>query len=549
MIPRPLLSVFVLSAAALPAAAQSPAVPPAPVAFEVFADSELEPYLRTLQNVGLVGAHPWSVRQFSATQVRAMAAAGASHPWEDWFDFRAGGSDQAYEYGWIGADARTIYNSSFPWGGNDGPLWAGRGMTGALSAGAHARLGPVRFVLAPVAFMAQNKAFGLAPLEPDATSEFQSELTPLYVDLPQRFGPDTYGRVDWGNSSLALDAAGLSLGISNAAQHWGPTDRHPLILGSNSGGFAHAFLETVHPLDLWMGEIHGRYMVGRLEQTGWVNERSLVGPRRSGTGFAVTFMPRGLEGLEIGMTRFFHREWPEGGIGRSEILQPLEAIFKNSISDADQRAPDNQLASLFARWNFAAAGVEVWGEFIRQDHSVNARALAVEPDDLSGYTLGFRRVWNDEGQGGLSVLRAESTITTNSHRERGGARIRDSAFNGQPYYQHAPFVQGHTQRGQLLASPAGHGGHGLVVGWDRYDSRGRWSVEFERRLQRDRTTGIAGEKAAVADVFYALGGSVLHFAEAWDVEVAGHGVYNLNRYLHSDQFNLNLAATVRMPFR
>lgn len=117
-------------------------------------------------------------------------------------------------------------------------------------------------------------------------------------------------------------------------------------------------------------------------------------------------------------------------------------------------------------------------------------------------------------------------------------------------YQHSPMVHGHTHRGQLLASPGGHGGAGSTVGIDRYHPGGRWTLEWERRVERDRTTGAGttGSDLADVDVSYALGGSVVRFTGPVDLELGVRGVYNLNRHLRDDAFNLNLRLEATVSF-
>ena len=510
---------------------------PPPAAFEAFAGGELEGYLRALQNRGRIGPHPWSVRAFSPGEVRTLALADSLHPWGERYPLRPPAG--RVEAGFLRPRAELLYNSGFPHGGNDGPLWAGRGLTSSVRLGAFARWGPLSLVLAPTAFRAENRSFALARAGSGDPGVYLSPLAPGSIDLPQRFGPDPYARVDPGNSTLRLDVSGLSLGVSTAAQQWGPMGLHPLVLGPNAGGFPHLFLGTSRPLNLWIGKLHGRFAAGRLEQSPW-SPVSRGEPRRLMTGFVATFTPRGVSGLEVGATRFFHNRWPADGVELDDLWQPFEAFFKRSIPDADTRAAENQLASLFVRWNVPGAGFEIFGEFVREDHATDLRVLVMEPDDLSGYALGVRRVWGWTEASGprLHVLRAEVLSTISSHRARIGSR--GGEFSGFPLYVHTGVNQGHTHRGQLLASPAGAAGTALTVGVDHYHPRGRWTVELDRTVERDRTTGRVEPGAADADVRYTFRGEALRFTGPLELSVGVAGVYNLNRYLQDDAFNLNL---------
>ena len=528
-----------------PLAAQATAGEPMSVTHEVFAGSEVEGYLRALQNVGTIGEYPWSIRAFSPGEVDALGVPEET-PWGERYRFGLAG------YGLTRPRLDAVYNSAFPFGGNDGPIWAGRGVTGAIRVGGYLRYGPVSLVVAPVVFWAQNQAFPLAPIPDPGDNPYRSPLSPNNIDLPQRFGEGAYSRVDAGYSTLRLGAGGVTLGFSTAPQQWGPSDRHPLVLGPNAGGFPHAFMGTERPVNIGIGKLHVRYMAGRLEQSEWAPASDLASSR-SAVGLVFALMPRGLAGLELGMIRFIHREWPEGGPGSSELFQPFEALFKKSIPDAVTRFADNQLLSAFARWNVPSAGFEAFGEFVRIDHAVDSRVLAEEPDDLSGYALGVGRVWEGRGSGTrggtrLTVLRAEVLSTVSSHRQRGGARL-EYAQVARHMYRHGGITEGHTHRGQLLVSPEGHGGQVATVGVDRFDSGGGWSLDLQRSVERDRTVGMVEEGAAPADVSYVLGGSVVRFFTRMDFRAGLAGVYDMNRNLegHRLNFNLQLGAAAHLP--
>ncbi len=515
---------------------------PAPVMEEVFAGEELDLYLRTLQNVGRAAFYPWAIRAFSPREVEELAVADSLHPWESRYAFRMEGSER-FRYGLIHPRATAIYNSTFPYGGNDGPLWAGKGLTGAVQIGGYLRYGPVSFVLAPVAFRSQNLDFEPAPIGRGEGQVYASPLSPGNIDLPQRFGPDPYARLDMGSSTLRVDAVGVTVGVSTAAQHWGPLWTHPLILGPNAGGFPHAFAGTQRPIPILIGDLHLRYVIGRLDESDQ-SPAQAEDSRRFMGGLTAVYLPRGLPGLELGFSRFIHREWPADGLGSSHLRQPFEIGFKQSIPDADERFANNQLASVFGRWNVPGAGFEIFGEFVRIDHAFTTRVFVVEPDDLSGYALGLRRVWEGPDDA-LTVLRGEVFSTVSSHRQRGGARL-SLAYRARHMYRHSGIVQGHTHRGQLLASPAGHGGAGSTLGIDRYHRNGRWSVEWHRRVERDRTVGIVGSDPADIDVTYVLSVDAVRFEGPVDLDVGLAAAYNLNRYLQDDAFNWNLRVGARM---
>src|SRR5690606_33865461 len=232
---------------------------------------------------------------------------------------------------------------------------------------------------------------------------------------------------------------------STAAQQWGPMHLHPLVMGTAAGGFPHVFLGTDGPRSVGIGRVHARYVAGRTRSSDYFGNRrdALV------TGLVLIFEPGGLPGLEVGATRYFRMPWDSPESRSDQLLRVFEGFLKGSLSSVDARR-DEQFASVFARWNVPGAGVEVFGEYVRVDHSYDFRVFLLEPDDQAGYALGVRRVW--EGlDGSLTTLRGEVVTSGSTHRERGGARV-SQAYQARPIFRG---IGGHTHRGQLLTTVAG----------------------------------------------------------------------------------------------
>ena len=500
---------------------------------EVFVGADLENYLRWMQLGGKSSLYPWSVRGFSPREVDRLLPADSAHPWAGRYDLRAS-RGSGLQVDLVRPQTRVIFNSAFPYGINDGAIWAGKGITTAVQAGFSARYGPVSLVVAPVAFRAENATFELLlTAQEPGVSPFGDFRNGTGIDLPQRFGDGAYTRIDPGESTLRVDLPVVTAGISTANQQWGPASHFPILLGNNAPGYLHGFLGSSAPWNVLIGRGHGRLVWGVLDQSPYspVSGDS-AGARRFMSGIVATFTPRGAEGLEIGAGRFFHTPWPEGGLQRGHFLKPFEGFLKvhldttgfgnDSVSDAD-----NQIASVFARWVLPASGLELYGELAREDHAQHLRDLALEPDHAAGYMLGFRKLLS-RSDSRLVALHGEVLNLEASHLHR----VRSQG----PFYIHSAGTrQGHTQRGQLLGAAAGYGGAGSVLGVDYFHPKGRWSVVWSRQL---RQSG--------GDVMHGLEVETLLFRGPVDLTAGVTGVYNLNRNLGPGRFNLNTDLAVRI---
>jgi hypothetical protein len=521
-----------------------------------FADSELENYLRYLQSEGIVPAHPWSIRGFGLAEIDRLVPRATRLPWSDQYPILPGSG--AFDVAPIPLGADFVYNSAFPYGSNDGPVWAGRGITTVLTGGVSARWGPASLVIAPILFRAENAEFDLAErpdtLSPFADRRFTDYVHPL-IDLPQRFGEDPVTRLDPGESTIRVDLPVVALGASTASQWWGPASEHPLVMGNNAGGFPHVFAGTSAPLNVGIGRVHGRVIWGRIHQSEFspVQDEGTV---RFASGMVAVFTPRGLPGLEIGGTRFFHQFWPEDGLGSEDVFRLFQAFLKERLPDVNEEEenpdlrksdPQNQLASVFARWVFPGSGFEAYGEYAREDHSQDLRDFTLSPDHDAGYMLGVRKLWR-ASETTFVGLRGEVMNTRVRHLTR--ARIQ------MPFYTHGATRQGHTLRGQLLGSADAYGGAGSILALDYYHAAGRWSAAWSRGIREDDWSGLvrkaAGGAAVVpsghsgrTDVYHSFGVDGLLFEGRLDISAGAAAVYNLNRNLEDDAFNLNASFGLR----
>lgn len=517
---------------------------------EVFVGSETEQYLRYLSVAGEANANSWSIRPLSPSQIAAMGVDTSSHPWRGrlWGFAK---SSSLVEFRLLSPNASERFNSEFPYGSNDGAIWAGRGLTFAAQAGIYARVGPLSLTLLPTFFRAENSSFVLAPSSlPCGCGQ------PIYdsnIDRPQQFGTTAYERVDPGQSSIRLDLVGVSAGASTANEGWGPSTEFPFLLGNNAPGFPHAFVGSSHPFPILIGRMHLRVIYGRLDQSDYspvtgpkyYASRLQTGRVRFASGFIGSFQPRGIDGLEIGAARFIHSIWPRTGIPRSYLRKPLRAFLKSELGtsfDTQIAGSDNELASAFARWAFPGAGLEVYGEYGRDDHNYDLRDLLQEPDHQRVYSLGLAKTFRGAASQ-FDVLRLEvmnfelPSLTTTT---RGEGTI----------YLHSVSRQGHTNRGQLLGADIGVGAAGAsTVRWDHYSPQGRWGLFWHRNVRQE--TGDPGldrpSTRQLSDVIQAVGFEKLTFTSRFDITTSLTLMRDFDRNFDHSLSNINAAVAITLP--
>lgn len=503
----------------------------------VAVNTEVERYLRVLQDKGVVPAQSWDLRAFGPREIDQLLPSTTNHPWAARVARPAKSSVDFYLFS---PEAALIYNSAFPYGFNDGAVWAGRGITGTVQGGFGGRVGPLSFTFEPIAFRAQNSSFALMPNGQTGKYVFDEGMNPRTIDQPQRFGDGAYQRLDPGQSTVRLDLPWVALGVSTANDHWGPAIDNPLILGNNAAGFPHVFVGTSQPVDVFIGRVHARLEYGRLSQSQFAFPSDSE-TRRFMSGVVATFSPRGVPGLDIGAARFFHSIWPDSGFTSHDFLRPIEGLSYISGQGPNHSIVglegDNQIASIFFRWVLPRNGFEFYGEFAKDDHNYDNRDLLVEPDHESAYTLGLQRVWT-LADGDLITLRGEHT----------NARL-NSITLGRPqteFYVHTVVTQGHTQDGQVLGGAAVYGGGGSTIELSRYEKSGRWSlawVRFGRRQFQTEPNGLPDHNRD--DVVHALSLERMMIQPRFDVTWGVTAARELNRNFSFDATNIRLTTGVR----
>jgi hypothetical protein len=529
---------------------------------EIFAGSQPENYLRYLQTMGLVPLYPWSSRAFSPREIDRLIPRDTLHPWHE----RLAPSQRNFyglRYDFIRPTTSFRYNTGFAYGSNDGPIWAGRGLTSAIQAGVTARWGPASLTLAPMAFRAENRAFFIIPTGRPGVAAFANAQWGG-VDLPQRFGDTPYSQIDPGQSTIRLDLPIISFGASTANMTWGPGTDYPLLLGNNAAGFPHVFLGSSEPLNILIGKLHAKFMWGQLAQSHYSNvtgpsffvSRSESGRKRFTTGFSIVGQPRGITGLEIGGARFFHSIWPSSGIPRSYLTKVFQAFLKKGLAHdapSDPRLPpdfggrgiaDNQLAEIFARWVAPHGGFEVSAEYGRDDHNEDVRDLEQEPDHSRFYNVQMRKVFSLNAKS-MTAARFELInfqLPQLVRAPRGEGEI----------YIHGLIRQGHTYRGQLLGANVGVGAAaGSTLAIDHYTPTGRWTVSWVRDLSQENgnfpLVGI--REPRTMDVSHSLGFEMTRLIGGFDLTTGLTFVRDFNRDFVGDASNINALVGVRYNLR
>jgi len=522
-----------LAAAAPPLVSAQPCTPGDAVQVEGLG-SPADDLLRVGELLGAVEPAPSLLRR-AGVRAAALCAEGPGLPWALAPRAPSGGGIEAFT---LPVRLETTLNTGYPYGGNDGLLWSGKGVSTELSLGAGIRWGPVTAVLAPELAWQQNDVFTSRTSGLAGDAAWANAFYPGAIDLPRRFGAGPFTRTGPGQSFVRVDLGGFAAGLSTENLWSGPGVRHSIALSSTAPGFPHLFAGTGRPVNTWIGRVEAVSLWGRLDRT-----RYVAGERSPAlfTALVLGWEPRFAPGLSLGLTRVFLQPWHGRSFG--DYFPYVQSFFKSDLPEGDSAFPgdnpdDNQLASVSARWAFPSTGFEAYVEWAREDHASTFRGFLKEPEYSSAVLFGLQKVQQVGGR--VVRVLAEGTFLQETR----------APFNwtAPVYYLHGNGLD-YTNQGQLLGAWIGPGSDAQTVAVDVFGARGRVGA-FGERIRRNVKWYIDNEAALDARVDLEFVGGVRGVAFLRDVELgweASVGYRYYPDFLERKEPNWRLALQLAFP--
>ncbi|HEX2188371.1 MAG TPA: LysM peptidoglycan-binding domain-containing protein [Longimicrobiaceae bacterium] len=394
----------------------------------------------------------------------------------------------------VAPELSLSWNSALPWSQNDGPAWAGKGVSVWALAGVRVEYGRVFAVAAPQVGMAQNRNFG--PLLP-VQMEQDSFTPPWYrapdwypnpspADLPLRFGDEPIWAVHPGQSTLGVHLGRVDAGVSTENQWWGPGIRNAIVMSSNAPGFPHLFLRTASPWRTRAGAVEAKLILGALGESEQFRDGSADGVR-SLSGLVATFSPAAEPDLTLGISRTVQSA--VDGVG-SVFPRGADVLLRwPSASPDSSDARATQLLSLFGRWIFPREGLEVYAEWARHEMPESFGDFLDYPNHSQGYTLGLQ--WATRvGVGPDDLLRLQTEVT--SLEQSASFRVRPVGS----FYTSTVVPQGYTHRGQVIGAAIGPGASSQWAAADWLRAGGRLGV-FVGRVRWDNDAFLTTPRATI----------------------------------------------------
>lgn len=345
------------------------------------------------------------------------------------------------------------FNSSKPFGWNDGPMMQAKGYQLLARPGVNMRLGIFEAQAAPELLYSSNQS---------------------------------YAKIFPGQSFVKAHLGPISIGVSSENLWWGPGIHSSLLMSNNAPGFLHGFIGTNKPIKTPIGNIEFNLIGARLNsnknlpyENNHNQLRNINDDWRYLNSYVISWQPKWVKGLFLGMTRSLQQygeavqNQQSGFISKYVPVVGLAVQKKNNVGD-DTLGRD-QLASFFLRWVLPKSNAEFYVEYGKNDYGINIRDYLLAPSHSYAYTVGFRKLFLKTA---TQYIQLETELTQMSQSP--DALVRPAGN----WYEHSPIFQGYTHNNQILGAGAGFGANVQTISatWINGEIRNGFLIQ---RIERD----------------------------------------------------------------
>lgn len=359
----------------------------------------------------------------------------------------------------------TQYNSHHPFGWNDGAMILAKGVQTFVRAGVYLRYGIMEVQLAPEWVYAANNRY-------DTSVNWGSNAGGVY------------NKAFPGQSAAGIRVGAVSMGVSSQNLWWGPGIRSSLLMSNNAPGFLHAYIRSNRPAKTPIGNFEWQLIGSRLDSDSTrpyenrhlkLTTETYPATWRYQSAFVISYQPKWIPGLFVGMTRSLQRYQKDIGLGGSSFLKKYVPVLTKAFQKKNEQSDDaentDQLASFFFRWVMPKSGWEFYGEWGYNDYKQNIRDYAMDATHSAAYILGASKLFKSGNNQIVIGIETMKQSETPSNLLRGAGN----------WYVHGG-DNGYTHYNQILGAGVGYGTD-LQSIWGRIiNARSNFSIAWQFQL-------------------------------------------------------------------
>ncbi len=434
--------------------------------------------------------HPWQNNNLGTKRTIREGSEGTN-----WF---TRGFEHNVKVKVYGPEWYNSYNTAAPYGQNDGALWQGKGYNSSLTGGARLEAYGFEVTVKPQLNFSENKDFDYfidinnsnfyytdkdtgnrLPISKYTDKALNYGYFHGNIDLPQRYGDNSFWNFDWGDSEIRWTWHTLTFGAGFQSPWLGPAWLNPMLGSNNAPTYPKldAGLRRTKVYlpfcDWYIGDIEGRIWLGKLSESEYYDNNPDNNSRLL-TAMSASYKPSFIPGFTFGLNRIFITNWSKHNL---KYIARLFTLSQSNGSQTGTGEDEDQKVSLFIDWQFPKIGFEFYGELGIDDFT--SQKLA-NPFHTAIYTIGVKQYIPlpfSKISEKFSDLKSELIFEWNNFEMSQDFQMQ---WQYMGYYAHGSIQQGYTQKGQILGAGTGYFGNSQFLGYKIYFPKGYVMPFFHR---------------------------------------------------------------------
>ena len=431
---------------------------------------------------------------------------------------------------------QTQFNSDHPYGWNDGSMIPSKGLETVLSGGVYIQYGILSVQLRPEIVLAANSDF--STFNPNHYDVIFARYYDVYnnIDLPVRFGTDTYSSLKAGQSSIRLNYGSMSLGLSTENLWWGPGIRNSLLMSNTAPGFLHATLNTTKPIHTAIGSFEGQLIGGKLNNSGFAPLQpdhtyfgaDLYVPKptdwRYLAGIVLSWQPKWVPGLFLGFDQT-SQTYGKNINGIKDIL-PIFSPVKGTTAPDEAINKADQRSEIFMRWLWTQENAEIYFEWGHNNYTSDFLQSLLSPEQSRAYVVGIRKLMPFNSAKDEHLLLG---VEVTQLQETNVSKV----LAGDSWYTSKGIPAGYTNDGEVLGAGIGPGGNLQSVEMAWVKGLKKIGLQFERYIHNN-------------DFYYYAYSDSYDFRRHWvDLSIAANGEWDYKKLM----FNLKIMGVKSLNYQ
>ena len=409
-------------------------------------------------------AHIWKNNNLGTTKILYKNI----NQGKNWF---TKGFFHGLKYKIYGPEWFNSYNTTAPYGQNDGALWQGKGYNTSFSTGFRLEGYGFEISFKPQFCFSQNLKFEIMPSNYDSEfGYFWGYEKNVGVDKPQRFGDKSFATFDWGNSEIRYTWKNFTIGFGTQSIWLGPAQINPILHSNNAATYPKIDIGlrkseiNIPWCDLYLGDLEFRCWAGKLTESDYFdndesNNNSIL------YGFSLFYSPSFIRNFTLGLNRVILFNFNKQNLINFYRLFSLKKI---NISDKD--SGEDQKISIVLDWHFSTIGFEFYTEIGFDDFTSD---ILSNPFHTAIYTIGIKQFIPTKFKNLDFLLSFE----WNNFEMSQDFQMQ---WKYMGFYSHHLINKGYTNRGEIIGAGTGYFGNSQFINLQMYYPKGKTSLHYHR---------------------------------------------------------------------